>query len=165
MTARAILFLDVDGVLIPYGGDERVPDSASVARSGPETDDERHLRRIDPTLGARLLALGCDLVWATGWEDRANEVVAPLVGLPALPVLNWELTDMVSSWLHWKTATIVAFAAGRPMVWLDDELTGRDQEWVAMAHPARALLHRVDPRTGLTEADLDAVRGWLSSVE
>ena len=165
MTARPILFLDVDGVLIRYGGDETVPDSASVARSGPETDDERHLRRIDPTVGSRLLALGCELVWATGWEDRANEVIAPLAGLPTLPVLNWDLTGLGPLSLHWKTTPIVDFASGRTFVWLDDEVRTRDQDWVAVAHPGPALVHRVDPHLGLTDADLARVAAWLSSVD
>jgi len=31
--------------------------------------------------GRRLLALACDLVWATAWIHDANEVIAPLLGL------------------------------------------------------------------------------------
>ncbi len=158
-----ILFLDVDGVLIPYGRVEHHPDSATVALTGPTSDDE-HLARIDPTLGPRLLGLGCELVWATGWGDEANEVISPRAGLPTLPVLDWDETDMVSAWLHWKTRTIVAWAQGRPFVWVDDELTGRDREWVAARHGAPTLLLRIDPTTGLTDADVATVTGWLSAL-
>ncbi|GAA3957925.1 hypothetical protein Aau02nite_08250 [Amorphoplanes auranticolor] len=54
---------------------------------------------------------------------------------------------------HWKTAGLVRWAAGRPFLWIDDEITDADRRWVAAHHPGRALLHRVDPRTGLTDAD------------
>ena len=45
------------------------------------------LVRVDPALGSRLLALGCHLIWATTWMEEANECIAPLLGLPALPLL------------------------------------------------------------------------------
>jgi len=83
-----ILFLDVDGVIIPYGGAETAPDSATVALFGPEADED-HLSRIDPEHGPRLSELECSLVWATGWEDDANDVISPRVGLPRLPVVAW----------------------------------------------------------------------------
>lgn len=53
------------------------------------------------------------------------------------------------------------WAAGRAFVWLDDEMTGADQRWLAAHHPQPALLHRVDPRSGLTETDLAVVAEWL----
>ncbi|WP_112643248.1 hypothetical protein [Micromonospora saelicesensis] len=48
-----------------------------------------------------------------------------------------------------------------PFVWLDDEITEADRRFVRTHHPARALLHRVDPYTGLTEADFAVVHRWL----
>jgi hypothetical protein len=63
--------------------------------------------------------------------------------------------------LHWKTASLLARANGRPFGWLDDEITEADRRWVAAHHPARALLHRVDPYTGLTASDFEHVRRWL----
>lgn len=42
---------------------------------------------------------------------------------------------------------------GRPFVWLDDEVTDADRRWVKAHHPGRALLHRIDPYVGLTDAD------------
>lgn len=66
--------------------------------------------------------------------------------------------------LHWKTRTLVDTAAGRPFVWLDDEITGRDRDWVAAHHPGPALLHRVDAGAGLTAADFADVGAWLHAV-
>lgn len=66
--------------------------------------------------------------------------------------------------LHWKTRALVAWAAGRPFVWVDDELTDRDRAWVAAHHPGRALLHRVDARLGLTGGDYEALGSWLRQL-
>ncbi len=63
--------------------------------------------------------------------------------------------------VHWKTRALVAWAAGRPFAWVDDEITEPDRRWVAAHSPARALLHRVDPQRGLTEADFTALEAWL----
>jgi hypothetical protein len=64
--------------------------------------------------------------------------------------------------VHWKTGVLVRWAAGRPFVWLDDEITDSDRRWVAQRHPTPALLHRVDPSQGLTSADFHSVRRWLA---
>ena len=63
--------------------------------------------------------------------------------------------------LHWKTRGLVRWAAGRPFAWVDDEITDTDRAWVAAHHDGRALLHRVDPRRGLTDADFTALGAWL----
>jgi hypothetical protein len=120
---------------------------------------------LNPQHGDRLLALPCDLVWATTWMAEANQWIAPELGLPALPVVEWpEPREPAAPGLHWKTAAIVRWAAGRRFCWIDDELTSADQTWAAAHSSAEALLHRVDPRTGLTDEDFDLLADWLGSV-
>jgi hypothetical protein len=68
---RPLLFLDVDGPLIPMGGD-------GSPTHRPRSGGNPLLDRVDPRHGAWLAALPCDLVWATTWEAEANEVIAPL---------------------------------------------------------------------------------------
>ncbi|MFI8828145.1 HAD domain-containing protein [Streptomyces sp. NPDC053431] len=176
---RPLLFLDVDGPLIPFGGPGPHPSYA------PEPPRDAHplLHRVDPAHGRRLLALGCEPVWATTWADEANDVLAPRLGLAPLPVVDWPEDEGEGEGesggegeragggggvgvgsvgrLHWKTRPLVGRAAGRPFVWLDDEITEADRRWVALHHPAPALLRRVDPRTGLTDADYAAVVAWV----
>ncbi len=93
--------------------------------------------------------------------DEANEVISPRLGLPELPVIDWPDENPVPG-LHWKTGFLVAFAAGRPFVWLDDEVTDVDQRWITAHHRGRALLRRVHPFTGLADADFAAVRAWMT---
>ncbi|SCL29037.1 hypothetical protein GA0074692_2651 [Micromonospora pallida] len=153
MTDRPLLFLDVDGTLLPFGG-----------AAGPMGDDGNPLLAgLDVGHGRRLAALPCDLVWATTWLAEANEVLAPRLGLPQLPVVDWPDDDEDDGGrLHWKTRRLVEWAAGRPFAWVDDEITQADRAWVAANHRAHALLHRVDPRRGLTDADYRTVGQWLT---
>ncbi|MFF5976690.1 HAD domain-containing protein [Streptomyces sp. NPDC012769] len=176
---RPLLFLDVDGPLIPFGG------SAPHPAYAPEPPSDAHplLYRVDPDHGRRLVALGCELVWATTWGQEANEVLAPRLGLPPLPVVDWpddeddedegdegdegegdegEGDEGGPARLHWKTRALSGRAAGRSYVWLDDEITGADRAWVRAHHPAPALLHRVDPAKGLTAADYATVAAWAA---
>lgn len=160
-----LLFLDVDGPLLPFGP---APDGRPTRRPAAEFRPGANplLARLDPAVGARLAALPCTLVWATTWLTEANERIAPLLGLPELPVVDWpDLTaeDALDRWagLHWKTRTLLDWAAGRPFAWVDDEITDADRDWVAAHHPAPALLHRVHPGLGLAEADFAALDAWL----
>ncbi|MFG3355681.1 HAD domain-containing protein [Streptomyces sp. NPDC048001] len=167
--SRPLLFLDVDGPLIPFGAPAELrPGGYPEYRSpyAPRAAEEHPLvSRIDPAHGRRLEALGCELVWASTWADDANTVIAPWLGLPALPVLPVaERPDTAEAdlraGLHWKTRSLVAAARGRAFAWVDDELTGTDRTWVAAHHRGPALLRLVDHRRGLTEADFAALAQW-----
>ncbi|WP_255205392.1 hypothetical protein [Actinomadura sp. BRA 177] len=57
-----------------------------------------------------------------------------------------------------------AWAEGRPFTWLDDEIGHNDRAWVSAHHPGQALLHRINPQTGITQADYHTVEAWLQSI-
>ncbi|MBB1151691.1 HAD domain-containing protein [Amycolatopsis dendrobii] len=150
----AVLFLDVDGTLLPF-------------RPGCEAREADPLERLDSRLGTWLTSVPAELVWATTWEDEANAEIVWRLGLPPLPVVRWPEPTLAEEredqWfgMHWKTRTLVDWADGRPFVWVDDEITDGDREWVLARHPGRALLHRVEPGRGLAEEDFAAIGRWL----
>lgn len=166
LAQRPLLFLDVDGPLIPFGGASQQYPTYAMGLVSSEADANPLLSRVDPEHGPRLTALPCQVVWATTWMDEANESISPRIGLPPLAVVNWPEPSPLDDQderdgLHWKTRALVDWAAGRPFAWVDDEITDIDRVWVAAHHRGHALLHRVDPRLGLTEDDYAVLESWL----
>jgi hypothetical protein len=158
---RPLVFLDVDGPLIPFRARPARRRHLAVASDGASGNPL--VDRLDPGDGHKLLALGCQLVWATTWMAEANEVIAARLGLPELPVVDFPDTDDAPvRGLHWKTTYLALWAAGRPFVWIDDEVTHVDRLWVGNHYPGRALVHRVDPFVGLADADYSSIRRWLT---
>jgi hypothetical protein len=161
-----LLFLDVDGPLIPFGAPPEQYPTYQTDLEPRSADSNPLLTRLNPEHGPRLTALPCDLVWATNWQADANECIAPRLGLPQVALVIWPEPSDVDEQderdgLHWKTRTLVDWAAGRPFAWVDDEITDTDRAWVSAHHRGPALLHRVDPRRGLTDTDYAALHEWL----
>ncbi|WP_405495002.1 hypothetical protein [Nocardia sp. NBC_00511] len=75
--------------------------------------------------------------------------------------------DPTDEWfgLHWKTRPLTEWAAGRSFIWIDDEITDRDREWVSAHHRGRALLHHVDPRIGLQRNDFETLIEWIAAAD
>ncbi|MEU6475851.1 HAD domain-containing protein [Streptomyces sp. NPDC047017] len=163
---RPLLFLDVDGPLNPWAAKpERRPEGYTTIRATPTPG--RTLRVwLNPTHGPALLRLGYDLCWATTWMAEANRWIAPVVGLPELPYVDFgtNLFAPRPDDVHWKTEAIVAYAAGRPFAWVDDEQTPADTAYVTTEHPGPALLHHVDPRVGLREPDFRTLAEFAASL-
>jgi len=138
-----LLLLDVDGVLIPYAATER-----PAGFEQHDLLDEQVW--LAPQHGAwlRPLCARFQLVWAIGWEHDANRLIAPILGLPTLPVIEFPRD---ADGRFSKLPTITRFAAGRPVVWIDDQLTRAAHTWAADRTPVARLID-VDPAIGLTEA-------------
>ncbi|MFJ5274016.1 hypothetical protein [Streptomyces sp. NPDC088358] len=164
--SRPLLFLDVDGPLNPYAAQpERRPEGYTTIRV--TLTPGRPLRVwLHPGHGRALLDLGYDLCWATTWMDAANRHIGPVIGLPALPYVDFTgaLFAARPDGVHWKTERIVTYAAGRPFAWVDDEQSPADDTYVAAHHPSPALLHHVDPRRGLLAPDFTALEEFAATL-
>jgi hypothetical protein len=113
-------------VLIPFAARPEQP--GGLAASHGAGVGNPLLDRLNPQDGRRLSALGGDLIWATTWMEEANETIAPRLGLPPLPVVEFpDADDPPPPGLHWKTESLTRWAGGRAFIWLDDEATSADR--------------------------------------
>lgn len=150
---QPILFLDVDGVISLFGFEQPPPGRFHWI------DGVAHFIAEDS--GARIARLGerFELVWATGWEETANEYLPRLLELPfeELPYLTFD--EAVFGTAHWKLASIDAYAADRPAAWVDDSID-EQCEWWAEQREAPTLLVKTNSATGLLEAHVEQLLDW-----
>jgi hypothetical protein len=171
-SGRPMILLDVDGPINPY-----------MAPVCPEGYEEHQLLMflvwLNSEHGPALLQIaeksGAELVWATTWEHNANEYIGSRIGLPALPVIE-VLTRQkpgpkFSSPGTWKFGPVLEYAAGRPLLWFDDDFARfpEAEEWFlkerAAAGDLDTYLHTVDPSVGLTKKDFDKALSWANKVQ
>lgn len=174
-TDRPLLLIDVDGPLNPYAAKpHRRPEGYQTHRMRPtgwEQPWQKPLRVwLNPTHGPALQQLPFDLIWCTTWAAEANEWIAPHIGLPSLPVVDWSKDapgprHSQPDGTFWKTQHVVTWAAGRPFAWIDDDFDDTDRAYVAKHHDGHALLHWVSPRDGLLERDFKALAAWAASLD
>jgi hypothetical protein len=154
---RPVLAVDVDGVISLFGFDEPLTEAPGEVHL---IDGVAHC--ISRPAGERLkrLADHYDLIWATGWEERANEHLPLLLGLPGeLPYLSFGGNARFGT-AHWKLDAIEAYAGDRPLAWIDDSLDDSCRQW-ARQRPAPTLLVETDSSRGLEEAHVDALLAWI----
>jgi Swiss Army Knife RNA repair-like protein len=156
---RPILFLDVDGVISLFG----FPRDAEPPGTFHSIDGIPHCigHAAAPLLAQ--LADRFELVWATGWEEKANEYLPPLLGLGSeLPVLTFDGRAVFGS-AHWKIAAVDAYAGDRPAAWIDDFLNDECRTWAELRE-APTLLIETESATGLTEEHVERLLGWADQV-
>ena len=121
---------------------------------------------IPDVVGERLIRLAdrFDLVWATGWEEKANEYLPFILGLPEpeLPCLMFQGKAVFGS-AHWKLDAIDDYAGGRPAAWIDDNLDETGRLW-AVHREAPTLLVETRSPTGMTEEHVDELLAWADGV-
>jgi hypothetical protein len=155
---RPILAVDVDGVISLFGFDE-APDRSQA--SFELVDGMVHC--ISLVAGARLRRLSehFDLVWATGWERRANEHLLDILDLPELPFLSFDGARFGTA--DWKLRPLGEYAAGRPLAWIDDSFDESCYAW-ARERPEPTLLLPIESHLGLEEVQVEALIAWAGGL-
>ena len=150
---RRALLLDVDGVLNPYGTG-KCPDGFTEYDLFPGEEPVR----LCPAHGEWISELRhvFDVAWATAWNDDANRLLAPLLGIAALPVVTMPLAPFQP---RDKVPPIARFAGQRPAVWMDDLHPAEAWTWSTGRHEP-TLLIAVAPATGLTRQAVDQALTW-----
>jgi hypothetical protein len=160
-TNRPILFVDVDGVISLFGFS---PGTGDLPGPLHWIDGVAHC--IPEDIGQRLVTLAerFELVWATGWEERANEHLPFLLKLPFrdLPSLRFRGRAVFGS-AHWKVDAIDRYAADRPAAWIDDNLNEECFAW-AKRRIAPTMLVETSSSVGMTDEHVSELLEWASTV-
>ena len=113
-----ILLIDVDGVISLFGGSNRLHAIRTLVPA--LVDGIPHFLSTARRPHWRAWPTRFECVWCTGWEERAEEHLPRLLGLPG----GWahlRFSELPVPDAHWKLAAIDAHA-GRtgPLAWVDD---------------------------------------------
>lgn len=142
--SRPWLLLDVDGVVLPAGGDGTALDAALAG----ELDR---------------LAQVYDLAWATSWGGSANVLLrgsgrSPWPVVADVPVLGGDPDGYDGA----RVAPVLEFVGDRPFAWVEDELSRQDASVLTADY--ECLLLRPNPRRGISRDHLDALWAWVSGT-
>ena len=159
---KPLLYVDIDGVISLFG----FAPGAPPAGTWTSVDGVPHL--ISATAAGHLLALArvFDLVWCSGWEDKADEHLPALLGVPSgRPHLAFggRTRAEVSARAHWKLDAIDEHAGDRPLAWIDDAFNDACHAWAA-ARAAPTLLVATDPATGLDDEAAATLQAFATAA-
>jgi len=158
---KPLLFVDVDGVISLFGFT-----AEEDSFPGPLYWIDGVAHCIAAGAGRRLtrLAERFELVWATGWEDRANRHLGPILNLEQgeLPCLLFGGRARFGS-ADWKLDAIDAYAGERPAAWIDDSLDEACHAWAA-SRSASTLLVQTRSAWGMTDEHVEQLLRWAEEI-
>ncbi|WP_395403647.1 HAD domain-containing protein [Arthrobacter sp. UC242_113] len=161
---RVTLYLDVDGVVCPFGPTGTTPWGSAWHYTFAGMLEVAYAAELVVALNRLSLQPGLRCVWLTSWEELAPAVLCPVTGLEgsSWPVLTADGAGSGAEW--WKLEAIQADVGRNTperIIWVDDQLAfeGRAQAWARILG-RRALLVSPDPRSGLSPRHLEAIRAF-----
>jgi hypothetical protein len=159
---RPILAVDIDGVVSLFGFDESMQPGTGDPEKAPGQfhliDGMLHCIALETGPRLNRLARTYELVWASGWEDRANDFLPGILGIPELPYLTFDGRARFGT-AHWKLDALEEHAGSRPLAWIDDSLDESCYEW-AERRKSPTLLVPTESAVGLTEVHVAALESW-----
>jgi Swiss Army Knife RNA repair-like protein len=162
--SQPALLLDIDGVISLFGFDRhRQPQGRFLLVDGIPHFLSPHAADL-----ATGLADTFELVWCSGWEDRADTFLPTALGMPrGLTHLSFGAADAPAPAAvprHWKLAAIEAYAGpDRPLAWVDDAHDPTCHAWAA-ARRGPTRLVATDPAVGLTDSQAQDLRAWARAL-
>jgi hypothetical protein len=153
---RPLLFVDIDGVLSVFG----FAPNAAPQGTWTQVDGIAHLLSATAARNLHRLRSAYELVWCSGWEEKANDYLPHLLGLGPFPHLSF---PMKAGTEHWKIESVERHAANRAMAWIDDDFNDACHAWAAR-RPAPTLLVSTDPARGLDDEAADQLLSWAQDL-
>jgi hypothetical protein len=156
---QPLLLLDIDGVISLFGFDVGTPPTGCYQL----VDGIVHF--LSTTVAGFLheLSQAFELVWCSGWEEKADEVLPAVLGVPkGLDHLTFPRRDDAAR--HWKLASIEAFAGPRrALAWVDDAFDDTCYAWAThRAGPTRLV--QTDPAVGLGPVHAADLLKWAAAL-
>lgn len=157
---QPLLLLDIDGVISLFGFDSRRPPPGRYQL----VDGIPHFLSINAAELIVELAASFELMWCSGWEEKADEILPAVLGLPkGLAHLSFPPVAGAAA-RHWKLASIEAFAGRhRPLAWVDDAFDNTCHAWADQRSGPTRLV-QTDPPVGLTRAQTADLVGWAQTL-
>jgi hypothetical protein len=157
---RPILFVDVDGVISLFGFD---PGGDPPGRFHT-VDGMLHCIGFESSERLDRVTDHFELVWATGWEEKANEYLPFFLGMQGeWPSLRFDGRAKFGT-AHWKLDAIDEYAASRPAAWIDDSLDHHCAKW-AREREAPTLLLLTDAAVGIEDWHVDRLLAWADEID
>jgi hypothetical protein len=167
----AVVFLDVDGALVPLRSLTGDPEWGDWA---PESVPGMGVLGVSAPQLHAVGTLPAQLVWATDWVDDANDVLGSRIGRGSLHVCQ-RREGAGCDW--WKLGAITSWLADnedvRRVVWIDDKIGEDGPDGRSWGAQLSALLERTgvellivepDADVGLTVARWTAISAWLAGA-
>lgn len=154
------LLIDIDGVLNPFWSNSETK-QRGVRVWHAESGGHRYRMLLQPEHGEWLLGMrdAFRLAWCTTWQHDANGPISDRLGLPHLPVVEFDFTESEGS----KVPGIERFTNGDPFCWIDDDVWGKDRRLLAgLTQPHRVV--QVKPYVGLEQSHLKEARAWALTL-
>ena len=156
-----LLLVDIDGVISLFGFDAAQPPPGRFLL----VDGIPHFLSAGAAELLGVLQEHFELVWCSGWEEKADEYLPLALGLPrGLRHLTFPRADRSRPVRHWKLDAIEAYAgAERPLAWIDDQFDDTCHRW-AHARAAPTELVATDPALGLTPHHAAHLGAWALTI-
>jgi len=159
MRTKPLLFVDIDGVLSLFGF---CPQQVPARSSWHQVDGIVHLLSHEAAEHLQALDSHYEIVWCSGWKDRANDHLPHVLRVGPYPHLVFGPGP--SEIGHWKLQAVIDHAGERPLAWIDDDLNDAVRVW-ARERAAPTLLVETAPSSGLTTALAERLRAFAQTLD